>query len=98
MYAHIASYLRGSRIGAGHGARGGLRCRAQDTRAQKEGNNKETTKVQARHLTSSKVSLERTIRVAPGGFYLSLGVRCHNAVDSLLQRAIVCHRQECVHA
>ena len=32
------------------------------------------------------------------GLYLSLGGGCHNAVDSLLQRVIECHRQACFHA
>jgi hypothetical protein len=90
---HIATNLRGSRRGAGHGAGWRLRCRAQQTCAQKKGNDKETTKVQGRHNTSSRVSLERTTRIALCGFYLSSGVEFHNAVDSLLQRAIVRHRQ-----
>lgn len=81
MHVHIATYLGGSRRGAGYGARWGLRRRALQTHAQEEGNDKETSKVQVRHNTSSKVALERTIRMALRGFYLSWGVACQNAVD-----------------
>jgi hypothetical protein len=66
MHAHIATYLRGRRRGAGHSARRGLRRRAQQTRAQEEGNSEEKTtvhwQVPSGHNTSLKVSLERTTR------------------------------------